>query len=383
MKIHIKLNKRKQKQTAEGSPIVVYVTQNYKEREWATGYFSQEKHWNTQLSIPTRKHPKYYLLLDYLQILKDRIIKVHRKNEQSRLTLDEIKKLIFNKEYSIFYEAVIAIIGKNAFDDTRYSAINAFNDRYNGYSFQEINRQMVSKWIKERLIEGKKPSGVDSYVRSLRKLWNDLSDLENPFRSHKIEIPEKIQPVSTSEDLQKLANAKLKSRKNSISGPEHYRNYWLLMFYLGGIDPEVLIKLRYDEHVHNNRINFNRNKGQSKTACSNLIPDQAWVILKQYNCKPYLVPIYQSKNTKEFIKNMSARINEYLKGLELSVRIRSKSARHTFINLAQQKLVDERITAQIVGHKRKTTTSLYSNDFPKEVQDEAHLRIINLEKQRY
>lgn len=378
MKISIKLNKRKEKQTKKGAPIVIYVTQNYKQREWATGYYAKPNEWNSQKALPTSKHPNYYLVLDYINLINARILNVYRKNEHSTIALDEVKNLLFNREYSIFYEAAIALIGDENYDDTRLAAVNAFNVVFPNYGFSQITKSIVDKFIKSRLADGKKPSGVDSYIRSLRSLWNKTSELPNPFSGHTIQIPKKIQPVSSSEDLKKLATAKLTSRKKSISGPNHYRNYWLLMFYLGGIDPEVLVRLRYDENVVNGRINFNRQKGQSNTACSNIISDQATQILKQYNCKPYLVPIFKSSNQKAFIANMTGRMNDYFEHLQLSVPIRSKSARHTFIDRAQQLLIDERIAAQIVGHVRRTTTSIYTNDFPKEVQDQAHLKIIDI-----
>ena len=144
------------------------------------------------------------------------------------------------------------------------------------------------------------------------------------------------------------------------SGFNNYRNYWLLMFYLGGIDPEVLSKLRYDRHLVNGRIVFNRDKGNSKTSCNNIVPKQAVEILELYkkSGEPYFVPIHNAKNYRTFSGNFSRRMRELSRKLDLSVELRPKSARYTFIDRAQQMLIDERVTAQIVGHKRKTTTSI-------------------------
>jgi hypothetical protein len=75
---------------------------------------------------------------------------------------------------------------------------------------------------------------------------------------------------------------------------------------------------------------------------------------------------------------MNDRFYSRLLDLNLTRRPLTKSARYSFINRAQQLLIDERITAEIVGHKRKTTTSIYSNSFPLEVRDQAHAKIIDV-----
>ncbi|MEE9361167.1 MAG: hypothetical protein V3U92_01055 [Cellulophaga sp.] len=62
----------------------------------------------------------------------------------------------------------------------------------------------------------------------------------------------------------------------------------------------------------------------------------------------------------------------------MSKILKPKTPRYTFINRAQELLVDERITAQIVGHKSKSTTSIYTNNFSLVAQDEAHLKIVKV-----
>ena len=221
--------------------------------------------------------------------------------------------------------------------------------------------------------------GVDSYIRSLRALWNKHNKSENPFAGISIEIPDSVNPVATTEDIIKMKEVNLENN-SEIGGYYNLRNYWLLMFYLGGIDTEVLTKLRYDQHVANNRINFNRNKGRSKTYCSNIITLEAEKLLSMYKERsyPFLVPIYKSSNYKTISGNYSRRLKELSIKPELSTKLKPKSARYTFIDRAQQLLVDERITAQIVGHKRRTTTSIYTNDFPIAVLDDFHKKIISM-----
>lgn len=378
MTIRIVLDGRKKGETDKGFPVVVDISSNYKQRRIRTGFYSKKNHWHPGREEPKTSHPQYYVIMDYLEKLKNKIGRAVSKSSLEGLSIDEAAELIFRRSYKSFYQAALdALPDPDNYDDTRLSAINKFNELYPDLGFQEITPFTVEAFKNTLLAAGNKPGGVDSYLRSLRAMWNKTTDQRNPFSGYKIVIPGKVNRVATTEDLKKLEDAQLEYT-GPIGGPGQYRDYWLLMFYLGGIDPEALSRLRYDENVVGGRIQFNRQKGGSAVACNNIIPDKAWEILRRYDCQPYLVPIHLSGNYTGFEKNFNNRFQKLCVDLELSVKLRPKSARYTFIDRAQQLLVDERITAQIVGHKRKTTTSLYTNDFPLQVQDQAHLRIISI-----
>lgn len=371
VKITIKLDKRTAGLTSKGFPIVVSI----KGKLFRTGYFSVSKNWNTALENPKTGHPDYYLLSDYLDVLKLRIKKILRKSIRENISVADAKAFIFKEDHDTFYAAGIGFLGKED-RSTKWSALQKFNTIYPNIVFSEVSKKMVTDFKENLLKAGHKPAGVDSYLRSLRALWGKVSNEENPFSKFSVEIPQKVNIVANREDIYKLEKADL-PYNGTIGSQGNYRDYELLMFYFGGIDPEVLAKLRYDQHIINGRAIFNRNKGRSKVACNLLIPPVAWKILKKYDCAPYLVPIYKASNYKNFLSNFNRRFRKVCRDLGLSVEMRPKSARYTFIDRAQQLLVDERVTAQIVGHKRKTTTSLYTNDFPLQVQDYAHLRIIS------
>jgi site-specific recombinase XerC len=376
MVITVKLDLRKSGETENGFPLVVYCSQNYKKAQWRTGFYVKLEHWNDKLAQPTKKHPGYYVLLDHLSKLKKRISNVIRENGGRAHSLKEIKAMVFRKESSVFSESAFNSFPTD-YKGTNWSAVVAFDKFAPGVYFTEINKELVYKFRDHLLKKGNLPGGVDSYIRSLRAVWNRLSGLDNPFSGIAVEIPNTAKKVATVQDIALLCSAQL-AEHGDIGSPAHYRDYWLLMFYLGGIDPEVLAKLRYDKHVVNNRIIFNRNKGRSKALCSNTIPAQAWEILEKYQCRPYLVPIYKSTNYGTFSRNFARRFGKICIKLGVSVALKPKGARYTFIDRAQQLLVDERITAQIVGHKRRTVTSIYTNDFPQAVQDAAHLKIISI-----
>ena len=378
MKILIRLDKRSSKINEDGHPIIVQVTKAKKQIRRTIGWRSHPEDWDEGKERPLRSHPKYYELLDGLNTIQTRIGEARVTAIRKQLSIYEAVEMIFAPPSNDrFFERGLDLSGRSD-QNTKYSALVSFNKEYPAVLVDEISRAMVEKWISKQL-ETRKPSGVDSYVRSLRAIWNKISDLPNPFAAHKIVIPPKINRVSSVRDLQILRDADLKYL-GSIGSEGRYRDYWLLMFYLGGIDPEVLAKLRWDENVVRDRILFNREKGGSRMACNNIIPNPARELMEKYRDPedPFLVPIHKSTNYSGFMKNFANRLKTLSQKLDLSVDLRPKSARYTFIDRAQQRLIDERVTAQIVGHKRKTTTSLYTNAFPLQVQDQAHLEIIAL-----
>jgi integrase len=380
MKVNITLDTRKNGETPEGFPIVVVVRDNYKQKILRLGYYSKPGNWNKSMGAPKSNHPKFYELNDFLLRIKSRISSLLSERMESGLTIVNFKDRLFARNSPIFNESATELLPKG-YTGTKLSALNSFDSYFPKARFKEISFDMVEEYISKLKKKGNSPGGIDSYIRSLRALWNRLSDDPNPFKGHRIVIPPKVKRVSTAKDMRKFARAKL-SDKGEIGSFSKCRHYWMLMFYFGGIDPEVLAKLRYDQHFQNNRLVFNRDKGGSSMLCNNTVPPQALAILKKFDCKPYLVPIHKTGNPESFIRNFRRALKKISEELQLGAVMHPKSARYTFIDRAQQLLVDERITAQIVGHKRKTTTSLYTNDFPLEVQDEAHLKIVDLGKSK-
>ncbi len=374
MKITIKLDKRKAGETVDGFPIVIYVTHNYKNRIIRTGYCAKVRDWNERYAEPKKSHPSFYVLSDYLTEMKSRIKELMLDAQLDKVAISEVKHLLLKKNYSVFFDEAMEILGEDC-RDSRWSALRAWDGVFPRVAFDEVTPRMVEKFKSALLKKGNKPAGVDSYLRSLRALWNKCGRDSNPFSGYSIVIPPKVNTVATMEDLRTLSRAELKY-SGEIGSEGRYRDYFLLMFYLGGIDPEVLAKLRYDTNYVDGRIVFNRDKGGSVMACNNIVPASATEILEKYDCKPYFVPIFKAKDYTGFMKNFNNRFKKVCEKLNLSKPLKPKTPRYTFIDRAQQLLIDERITAQIVGHKRKTTTSLYSNDFPLSVQDEAHLKII-------
>jgi integrase len=263
------------------------------------------------------------------------------------------------------------------------TVLNSFNAAFPGVAIEAITKSDANAYM-SALLKTNKPNGVHTYMRTLNAIFNKVKPLHlpNPF--------EGVRPKKEQTKSKHLNDAQLKKLfftrtllnkhdyKSSIDSINAYRYYFMLMFYLGGIDAIDLANLRYDEHVNDGRVQFYRFKGGTSVYINNKIFPEAEALLKRFGCYPYLVPIHKYKSQNDFVSNMNDRLNDYIKDLRLGVRVLTKGARYSFINRAQQMLIDERITMELVGHAQQSTHSIYTNEFPLSVRDAAHEKIISL-----
>lgn len=373
--------------TKNGFPVCVEVVDRGKRERVCVAHSFMED-WNEMHQEPHKTHPDYFEIYPDILALKATIKKVNLQ----KMDYEAAVALLFNKTPGgdlRFFEAGMEVVPSGANGKLYVTVLNSFNAFVSGVLVADVKPKLVKRYMESMLGEldskGKKKrsaNGVHTYLRTLTAIYSKVTDAPNPFkgiRPKKETTPNKALQLG---DLKKLVNtcnfASKYDSHNDNNSINNYRYIWLLMFYLGGVDCVDLAKLRYDKHVVDGRVQFNRSKGGTSVWVNNLIPPQAWDLLEKFDCKPYLVPIYKYKRQNDFVSNMNERLNERVGDLELTKPVLTKSARYTFINRAQQLLVDERITIEIVGHKQQKTHSIYTDEFTTDVRDAAHLKIIEI-----
>ncbi len=383
MRGKIRIDGRKHTFTDKGYPIIIYLTQSgEKPKTILTGYHTLKEHWSKDNALPTKKHPLYYELLDYLQLLKINLQKIVAESKTKVLPIPEAVKILNNKSTGIFYTDALAILDNSSSRNYKI-ALNSFNKYFPNYPYEAITKETATLYM-NRLIKTKvngqerSANGVVSYMNTLTASWNKLGKPNNPFSGVRVnETPTKSKDF-TKEDLRKMRDNMhlLKDKIGSVGSHKKYIKYLLLCFYLGGIDLYYLKDMRYDKHVVNGRIEFYRKKGKKFVKVNNKILPQAEELLKEFNCYPYLVPIYRLSNYDGLIPNISRDFKKIQDILGLSKKPYSKAPRYTFINLAQDMLIEERLVIQLVGHSQQSTHSIYKREIPLSIMDEAHEKII-------
>lgn len=392
MRGKFRLDGRKNVETTNGFPLIIYLTKDKQEKLIQTGFHSKKEHWDVKNALPSKKHPQYLDLLNYLELKKIKLKKLLENAKYQNVPLSYAETYLKGSDDSSFYKDGIELVKDMKRPYT--VALNSFNRFYENYPYDMITKQTAIDYMNALLntpvvyrLKGSKtitktrkrsPNGVLSYMDSLTTVWNKLGKPNNPFNGIKPKAVPTKNKGFTDQDLQILRSNPYKRHFNSVAGGKYnYVNYLLLCFYLGGIDIVDLKNMRYDKHVSDGRVEFNRSKGGTNVFVSNLIFPQAWELLKLYDCYPYLVPLFMLKDYDSFIPNISRDFDKMKLKLGLSKKPYSKAPRYTFITRAQNLLIDERKVVQLVGHSQKTTHSIYKDEFPYHVIDKAHKKIID------
>lgn len=378
MRGKIKIDTRKNVLNKDGYPIVFYLTKDSKEKTIRTGYRSKKEHWNAANALPTKKHPEFIAIINYLDKKKIILARIIERSKLEPVNFKDAEWELNQQDSDVFYSMGLTVNGSRTYK----IALNSFNKYFPKYTFSEITKKVVRDYMEILLtipVNGKprSPNGVISYLNTLTAIWNKLDKQNNPFSGIRPKAMKTKNKALSDEDMLKVINHKLNPHYNSNGGGTYnYLNYFLLCFYLGGMDLGDLVKMRYDKNVVDGRLEFRRSKGGTNVFVSNIITSQAKYILSQYDCKPYLIPLSQSNNYKNFIPNMSRVLPSIQSKLGLSKLPYSKAPRYTFITRAQNLLIDERLVVEIVGHSETSTHSIYKDAFPKHIRDKAHIQII-------
>lgn len=371
------------KPTKKGYPIKILITEGVSKKTKPINLkiYSELKDWDKEKQEPKKSHPEYFDLLEEVIHYKSKLLKAIREARLNGWNIDKTIDYIKGKgEDENFLHLATAITnkqeskGKNV--SIKRTVLNSL-ERYSGeIMLSDIDINFVKDYRDWCLDSGKfTNNGVHTYLRTFRALYNQIKGDTAPFKGVMPKLSKTRNKYLEIEELKLIKNSNF-NKNGELSGAYHYTNYFMLCFYLGGIDLIDLANLRYDKHIINDRVLFQRFKGGTDEWIDNKLMDQAKEILKGYDCKPYLVPIHKSKQYRNFYSNYNRRIKEYFKDLGVESYITSKSPRYSFINIAKNIGISRDIVEEIVGHSKGDVHSIYEGKFPNHIKDEAHLRII-------
>lgn len=209
--------------------------------------------------------------------------------------------------------------------------------------------------LNEKLIaRGNNPSTRSIDFRNLRAVLKDAYRhkliRENPFDD--FVIPEGCSPdrYLTIEQIRTLANAKV------YDWEEKYRDFFLLSFFLIGINTEDLLHL---ELIENERINYTRAK--TGKSLSIKVEPEAQALFNKYKGKTYLLNILDTYSSTH---NWTSRVDAALKSISERIGIPPVTmywARHTWATLAHGDLgIDLETISDALGHQTgRTITMIY------------------------
>lgn len=226
------------------------------------------------------------------------------------------------------------------------------------------------------------------HLRNIRAVFNDAIDEDvieqnfYPFRKFKIKRETTQKRSLSLDELKILRDFKCEPHQ------EKYRDIFMLIFYLIGINMVDLVNLK---SIEKGRVEFKRAK--TGRLYSIKVESEAQKIIDKYKGKNYLLNVLDSySNHLDFLK----KTNTHLKQIgECKIVPRKNGrpgkkeytgiypnlttywARHTWATLAASIDIPKETIAAALGHGGNTTTDIYI-DFDQKKVDAANRKVIDL-----
>ena len=199
----------------------------------------------------------------------------------------------------------------------------------------------------------------------------------------KIKFPETIKIGLTGQELKTLENA------TDLSDVEqHSLNVWLYSFYFAGMRVSDVLFTRWSQ-IYDGRLHYRM--GKNSKLLSLKIPTKIDKILAQYVCNrvnndDFVFPemkkadLTNAKDVYNKTKTATKKLNHSLKKIAKKVGIQKKVtmhiARHSFGNIAADK-IHPRMLQKLYRHSDLKTTLIYQANFIHQEADDALEEVIN------
>lgn len=253
-------------------------------------------------------------------------------------------------------------------------------------TFQTITpdwlRRFEQHWLKTM-----KVNGVAKLLRTIRAVFNDAIDeevtTEYPFRKFKITHEKTFKRRLTVEQLRQLRDYPVEQWQ------EEYRDIFMLIFYLIGINISDLLELK---SLTDGRCVYHRNK--TGRLYDIAVPKEAMVIINKYRGENHLLcPLDRYTSVNDYTHHINdglKKIGPTTKGIDKAGKMRKKIyqpifpeistywARHTWASIAAQLDIPKETIGKALGHSDfdSTTTDIYI-DFDMRKIDEANRKVID------
>lgn len=220
--------------------------------------------------------------------------------------------------------------------------------------------------------------------RNIRSIFNYAIDNDYttlyPFRKFKIKQEETYKRSMDIDQLRKLMNYECEEYQNK------YRDLFMLMFYLIGINAGDLLTLKH-ENLYNGRIEYHRMKTNKYYSIK--VEPEAMEIIEKYKGKEHLLSFMDGNKTyKDILKQMNSQLKLIgrveRKGLGGKKtrnpefpEISSYWSRHTWATIAADLDIPVETISMALGHKAGyKITNVYIKFNHKKI-DEANRKVID------
>lgn len=252
-----------------------------------------------------------------------------------------------------------------------------------GCTLSTIDRGWLVRFEKWMSDCGMKINAYAIHLRNIRAVFNYSIDEGYtelyPFRKFSIKKEETRKRSLTVEQLRELRDYHCEKWQ------EKYRDIFMLMFYLIGINAADLFNAK-PENLVNGRLEYKRAK--TGKLYSVKVEPEAMAIIEKYKGKNYILDIMDTfANYKNFLHRMGVSLKQIGKmerigrggkkvRTPLFPELSSYWSRHTWATIAASLDIPKETIAAALGHGGNTVTDIYIR-FDQQKVDEANRKVID------
>ena len=261
--------------------------------------------------------------------------------------------------------------------------MEAFDKDIRTRTFEDINKRWLTDFEAFMAQTAHSANSRAFHFRNIRAVFNDALDEEitkaYPFRKFKIRKEPTAKRSLSVEQLRTLATFPCEEYQ------KQYRDIFMLMFYLIGVNAVDLFKAKRDA-VSDGRFEYIRSKTYKPYSIK--IEPEAKVLLEKYKGKEHLISVMATRREyKAYLPRMNDALNRIgdvsvcnSKGKKvykpLFPKISQYWCRHSWATIAAKLEIPKETIAAALGHGGNTVTDIYI-DFDRRKVDEANRRVID------
>ena len=395
MKIKFYLDTRAVKK-GDPAPLKLSFTHNSKSALLSLGIFLTEKQFNSKTErVENHKNKTFYnsFIVQKRLEAENIILELNKARKLSQMTATELKNYISKKfknddpNENTIKSVFIRFIDSKTNESTKklytltFHHLQDFCINFDTLRFEDVNSQFLTDFDNHLLKTSPKKNARNIHLRNLRAVFNYAIDNEitsaYPFRRFK------IHPVPTAK-----RSLTISQLRNFISMPllpfqEQYRDIFMLIFYLIGINTIDLLNLK--GITSDGRVEYLRAKTGKRYSIK--VEPEALEIINKYRGKLYLINILDRYgNYQDYRKRLNLNLKRFGETDFLShgkkeihpefPMLTSYWARHTWATIASYLDIPKETIARALGHGCNTVTDIYI-DFDQNKIDEANRKVIN------
>ena len=275
-------------------------------------------------------------------------------------------------------------------------AINSLLKFKGNVLFLDITPEYLKSYEKWMKINGKSPTTISMYLRTLRTLinkaiHNQIIPLSSyPFGRYNYTVPagRNIKKALLLKDIGLIYNYTPPNEMQSIA-----KDYWIFSYLCNGINPKDIALLTWDS-IEKDILRFER----AKTASTKQVKEEIRIplskealrIIKKRSNKrgskdDYIFPILNSKmnpvEKKRAIQQCIQNINKNMKKIALKLGIDANvttyTARHSFATVLMKSGASTEMIGEALGHSDVKTTKRYLGSFEDVTKQKIYTALTN------